>query len=372
VIESKQVSVQTWAKTAVQCLVRHSVSGVYYARTRVKGKLVWKTLETDIFQVAKARLPDALENIRKAAYARNALVTGYVTFGEAADVYILNVERKVDLKPRSVDYQREIVQALLKSWPELETAKLKAITADRCMDWASKYATRVSPSRFNNTVDALRKILDLGIVAGLLVGNPAASLSKITPRQKKLELPTKIEFGALVRELRSAGGWCSIQCADLVEFLAYSGARIGEARTVTWADIHLDQGVFWIHGDPVHGTKNRLSRQVPIVEPMERLLVDLRDNPRQFRDPVRDRGGYVLVIRECQKAIDRACENLGLKRVTHHDFRHLFATACIESGVDIPTVSRWLGHKDGGALAMKTYGHLRDSHSLLMAKKVAF
>jgi hypothetical protein len=26
-----------------------------------------------------------------------------------------------------------------------------------------------------------------------------------------------------------------------------------------------------------------------------------------------------------------------------------------ESGADIPTVSRWLGHKDGGPLAMKVY-----------------
>jgi hypothetical protein len=40
--------------------------------------------------------------------------------------------------------------------------------------------------------------------------------------------------------------------------------------------------------------------------------------------------------------------------------------------VDIPTVSRWLGHKDGGALAMKVYGHLRDSHSVNMAQKVTF
>jgi hypothetical protein len=40
--------------------------------------------------------------------------------------------------------------------------------------------------------------------------------------------------------------------------------------------------------------------------------------------------------------------------------------------VDIPTVSRWLGHKDGGALAMKTYGHLRDEHSTKMAQKVVF
>jgi hypothetical protein len=77
-------------------------------------------------------------------------------------------------------------------------------------------------------------------------------------------------------------------------------------------------------------------------------------------------------VRECQKAIDSACKKLGITRFTHHDLRHLFATRCIESGVDIPTVSRWLGHKDGGALAMKTYGHLRDQHSTTMAQKVIF
>ena len=80
----------------------------------------------------------------------------------------------------------------------------------------------------------------------------------------------------------------------------------------------------------------------------------------------------VVGVRECQKAIDSACRKLGITRFTHHDLRHLFATRCIESGVDIPTVSRWLGHKDGGALAMKTYGHLRDQHSTTMAQKVVF
>jgi integrase len=57
---------------------------------------------------------------------------------------------------------------------------------------------------------------------------------------------------------------------------------------------------------------------------------------------------------------------------THHDLRHFFATTCIESGVDIPTVSRWLGHKDGGALAMRVYGHLRQEHSTVMIKEVSF
>jgi integrase len=90
------------------------------------------------------------------------------------------------------------------------------------------------------------------------------------------------------------------------------------------------------------------------------------DRPRATSD------AKVFQVDECQKALDRACKKVGAERITHHDLRHLFATRCIESGVDIPTVSRWLGHKDGGALAMKTYGHLRREHSIAQAQRVTF
>jgi len=56
----------------------------------------------------------------------------------------------------------------------------------------------------------------------------------------------------------------------------------------------------------------------------------------------------------------------------NHDLGHYFASVGIARGVDIPTVSRWLGHADGGALAMKTYGHLLKDHSQAAAKKVDF
>ena len=85
-----------------------------------------------------------------------------------------------------------------------------------------------------------------------------------------------------------------------------------------------------------------------------------------------DLQGRVCLVGECEKSLTRACKLAGVKRITHHDLRHLFATRCIESGVDIPTVSRWLGHVDGGALAMKVYGHLRREHSTAMAQKVSF
>jgi hypothetical protein len=42
------------------------------------------------------------------------------------------------------------------------------------------------------------------------------------------------------------------------------------------------------------------------------------------------------------------------------------------SSFALSTVSRWLGHKDGGALAMRVYGHLRQEHSLAAISKVTF
>jgi hypothetical protein len=38
-------------------------------------------------------------------------------------------------------------------------------------------------------------------------------------------------------------------------------------------------------------------------------------------------------------------------------------------GIDVPTVARWLGHKDGGAL-LRTYSHLLQEHSTAMAAKL--
>ena len=81
---------------------------------------------------------------------------------------------------------------------------------------------------------------------------------------------------------------------------------------------------------------------------------------------------FISLIKSAKKCLQTACRRLGYPPFTHHDFRHFFATTCIESGVDIPTVSRWLGHKDGGALAMRVYGHLRQEHSFSMVKRVMF
>ena len=78
------------------------------------------------------------------------------------------------------------------------------------------------------------------------------------------------------------------------------------------------------------------SRFIPIIPAMLELLKRLQAEKRP--EPA-DR---VCVLGECEKSLTRACRIVGCARITHHDLRHLFATRCIEAGVDIPTVSRWL------------------------------
>ena len=88
----------------------------------------------------------------------------------------------------------------------------------------------------NNSIGTLRAVFDEAISTGARFNNPAAKLSRVKLRQKKLELPSREEFLKFVEEIRTAGARQSKDCADLVRFLAYSGLRIGEAKYVTWAD----------------------------------------------------------------------------------------------------------------------------------------
>ena len=357
-----------WHKTPVANLVRNSASGNYYARTRVKGKLIWKSLKTDRLGVAKLRLGDFLKDENHRAESLQSIARGKMTFGDAVVIYRQRLEQSQHLKDGAKLYRENTIVALLKSWPELKVLDVRKITEHDCLNWSAGFAKKYSPTLFNNTVGTLRQILKLAIDAGARYGNPADKIKKMKVRQKILKLPEHHQFLSLVKLVRSAGSRHSKHCGDLVEFFAYSGARKSEAARVFGCDCDFANGKITIKGDPETGTKNWEIRIIPMIPDMRRLLERIhseKTGKEWLSNPV-------IGVQECQHSIDTACTKLGIARFTHHDLRHLFATRCIESGVDIPTVSRWLGHKDGGALAMKTYGHLRDQHSINMAQKVTY
>jgi len=290
-----------------------------------------------------------------------------MTFGEAAAIHRRNLDDNLSIKPRTRDYWRECLAALQKSWPGLDKTEIRKITQADCKKWASAYAKKASATRYNNTISVLRHVLNVAVETGVIYSNAASVVKRAAVRGKEIVLPTIEKFNAMIAEMRAGHSRDSINCADFAAGLAFTGCRVGEAREIAWRDVDFEAGEVVVRGDAKTGTKNWELRRVPLI-PDARALFQRMRNERLGESL----DSKVFRVRECQKALDRACKKVGTDRVTHHDLRHLFATRCIESGVDIPTVSRWLGHKDGGALAMKTYGHLRREHSIAQAQRVTF
>jgi integrase len=359
-------TVKTWEKTRLQNLVRHK-SGKYYARLFLHGKEIWKSLKTEHFSVAEARLATVQKEHRSLRSKDIDTADAHMTFGQAAALHMERVNKSVGIKHRTRQYWKQTLDALLRSWPDLADTEVKRITATTCRDWAARYAKVASASRFNNTLAFIRHVIDIAIEKGVLYANPAVGMDRKPVRPKQLELPTRTQFAAFVAEMRAVHSRDSQNCADFVQGLAFTGCRISEAAQIEWRDVNFATGEILVKGDPEENTKNGEIRRVPMIPGARELFTRMRET--RSDEPVSSK---VFLVQHSEGSMTRAAKKIGMARITHHDLRHFFATISIESGVDIPTVSRWLGHKDGGALAMRTYGHLRREHSVAQAQKVSF
>lgn len=369
-----------WIPTRVQGLFKHASSGTYYGRIRVAGKRTWRTLKTTVLEIAKTEYDKLKEDSsHKTELAKEVAIDEHLTGAGAIAIRELQVAGAPRMKKRTREYWGEIIASFRKSWPDFAMTEIRKITAEQCLEWARRVRTgekpdgttsrEISPTRFNNTLSLLNGLFEIAIEKGARRINPAAKLKRVKPRQKDLSsrLPTREKFGEWIDEIRAAGGRFSADCADFVEFLAYTGLRTGEAKWVRWKHCEFPKEELLVVGDPDEATKNSETRRIPMIPPALALLKRMRQ-----QRPQEGPEEFVLKVNEAQKAMDRAGTKVGMERITHHDLRHLFATVCIESNVDIPTCAKWMGHRDGGALAMKTYGHLRNEHSKAAAQRVTF
>jgi integrase len=359
-----------WTKAPVANMVRYEPSGIYFIRAKVHGKLIRKSLDTNVLSVAKQRLADVLDAEHRSTVPRGAMVAGKMTFGAALATFEERQKQDPELKPRSVEYNERVAACLLKSWPALAETDMKKLTKEECLEWRARFGQKYSPTVTNGALSLLRRVLDIAVEAGIRYDNPAKAkeVKRARVRKKELRLPEPDQFLALVKHVRGTGSGQGGHCSDAIEFFSYCGTRLTEASRVFGRDCDFKRGEIVIRGDPETGTKNWEIRRVPMIPEMRKLLERLKAE-RGEQDFLNN---PVCHVRKFNRSLKNACKHLGLHHLTHHDLRHLFATRSIESGVPIPTVAKWLGHKDGGVLAMETYGHLRDTHSADMAQKVVF
>ena len=143
-----------WQKTQYSNLIRYVPSGMYFARLRVRGKLIRQSLKTDQVSVAKLRLADLERTERQSAEDDDQVRSGKLDFAGAAEILRGRVRGDARLKPRTKNYYEECLIGLFKSWPELKAMDLRRITRASCLAWAAQFSAKFSPSLFNHTISA--------------------------------------------------------------------------------------------------------------------------------------------------------------------------------------------------------------------------
>lgn len=160
-------------------------------------------------------------------------------------------------------------------------------------------------------------------------------------------------------------------------FDLYTGLRVGELSALRWRDVDLEQGVVHVRHtlQRVRASRDagartalhlgapksaRSRRVVPLVEGLRDMLRAYeRSQPPALRSPDAPvfayRGGY-CEPRLFQSHFRRLLQQEQIEHANFHAMRHTFASRCIQTGMDVRTLSDILGHGDAN-VTLRVYVH---------------
>jgi len=333
-----------------ESLYRYSSNRVYYARIKVDGKEIKRSLRTTDPTLARRSLAALKDELRQTDRSQ-----GRVTLTELADRYLETVRHQ---KPKTVERKNYIIRRVKQDWPSGALTQITRIRPSDVDLWLSRYHFG-SASR-NLFISCIKEVFDLAMRDRIIAVSPAGHL-RYAKREKPIRpTPTYEEFKAIIADVRGQPFNADAQdSADFLEFLGLAGLGQAEASSLTRADVDFDAGrlITFRH-------KTSTGFAIPIYPQLRPLLEKLCEN--------KSNGDPIFKVRDAKKALAGACRRLGLPPFNQRSLRRMFITRAIQLRVDVKTISEWQGHRDGGKLILDTYSHVRPEHSQRMAQLMSF
>jgi integrase len=240
------------------------------------------------------------------------------------------------------------------------------------------YANRLrrdgwDPSTVANCLDGLRVIFRVARDRDELATDPFAGVKLAKPKGRRAAAGSPAEAAALIAAAPE-------QHRALWATFFYAGLRRGEARALRVRDVDFAADVIrvrgsWddVEGEMAEGKTDAAERDVPLV--VAELRTELRrhvvatgrrDEDLVFGRTASEPFNASTVRREALAAWADA----GLKPITPHSARHMFASLMIAAGVDAKAISKWCGHSSID-VTYDVYGHLLDDAAQRAEKQVA-
>jgi len=338
-------------------LYQYETSGAYYARFRFKGERIFERLGTDrtpctSLPEAKRLLRDLKDRTERTDVA-SARKTIHAIIKEYQDVMSFGADTQ--------KYKKQYLEELKDFFTS--TQKVRDIKTSDVRLFLKQYDERLAPATINKVITLTRDVFQYAIDDQVIAVSPAAGIKyKDLKTTSKRLTPSWEEFTAIVESIREQKyADTAKDSGDLIEFMGLAGLGQGECSGLRWCDINFQTGIITI-------IRKKTGYEFPIpIYPMVRVLLERMDGERgKDRTPTAD----VFKVKNPKKALEAACNRLELPDYTARAFRRMFITRCIELGIDVQSIAKWQGHRDGGVLILKTYGSVGQKHQDEMARRL--
>ncbi len=218
-----------------------------------------------------------------------------------------------------------------------------------------------------------RTALEVAVQMELLRNNPATDCKLPPKKSKEMQILNKDEVQRFLMQAKYEGYYTLF----LLELA--TGLRRGELLALQWDDINFNTGalrinkqVYRMNGElTISSPKTKSSiRTITLPKGILQILWSHRkDNHSKWLFPSPVKEDLPLDPASCRKKMQRILERSGCKHMRFHDWRHLFSTSALASGMDIKTLSATLGHVSTST-TLDIYTHITSDMQQNAARKI--
>ena len=246
------------------------------------------------------------------------------------DDYRVNGRKSLDRAERSVKHLRGF----------FDHARVVDITSDRLSSYIRSRMAVAKPATIRLELAALKRMITLGLRAGKVAHRPF--FPSLAVQNARVGFFERRELQAVLAELPADVG-------ALVQFLALTGWRLSEAKSLRWTQVDSVGGVVRLE---VGSTKSGAGRIFPFAA-LPALATLIRTQREKTSELEREQGRLIPFvfhrrgepIRSFHHAWRGACARVGVPGRLVHDLRRTAARDLVRSGVPERTAMALLGHK---------------------------
>lgn len=257
--------------------------------------------------------------------------------------------------------------------PQWGKCRLNEIKPSGVQAWSDELAASYSHTTVGRCVGILSGICATAVGDGLMARNPCERVRLPKKQRSKHPYLTPEQLLALA----AASG----TRAPIILVLGLCGLRYGELRALRVQDVDFDRNRITVARSATKAgtvtveksTKGNRVRTVAmptlVCDALRRQTEGKHDDDLVFDD---GHGGYIAY--QCASGsgrgwFKRALQQAGLNPMTVHDLRHTAASLMVQSGANVKTVQRTLGHASA-AMTLDVYADLFDSELDAVASNI--